>query len=50
MSSHLQQIMPSDMYQEKIRIISVYAYDIYKALWYGEVCKMNKKYILNLFI
>jgi len=35
--------MPSDMYQEKIRVISVYAYDIYKALWYHEVCKMKNK-------
>ncbi|EZA56256.1 Centromere protein I [Ooceraea biroi] len=36
MSPHLRQILPSDMYQEKIHIISVYAYDIHKALWYDE--------------
>ncbi|TGZ53483.1 Uncharacterized protein DBV15_09939 [Temnothorax longispinosus] len=36
MSSHLCQIMPSDVYQEKVRIISIYANDIHKALWYDE--------------
>ncbi|XP_070516932.1 centromere protein I isoform X2 [Cardiocondyla obscurior] len=36
MSSRLRQIMPSDIYQEKIRTISIYANDIHKALWYDE--------------
>lgn len=34
MSPHLRQIIPSDIYQEKIRTISIYANDIHKALWY----------------
>lgn len=38
MKTRLYQIMPSDMYQERIRIISTYANDIHKALWYDEVC------------
>jgi len=42
MSSHLRQIMPPDIFQEKVRIISIYANDIHKALWYDEVC-LNKK-------
>lgn len=42
MSSHLRQIMPVDIYQEKIRTVCIYAHDIHKALWYDEVC-MNKK-------
>lgn len=37
MSPRLRQVMPLDMYQEKIRVISVYASDIHKALWYEEV-------------
>ncbi|KYM93161.1 Centromere protein I [Atta colombica] len=39
MSPHLRQIMPSDIYEEKIRIISIYANDIYKALWCDEDAK-----------
>ena len=42
MSPQLRQIMPSDIYEEKIRIISIYANDIYKALWYDEV-RINKR-------
>ncbi|XP_011703311.1 PREDICTED: centromere protein I-like [Wasmannia auropunctata] len=36
MSPHLHQIMPSNLYKEKVRIISIYANDIYEALWYDE--------------
>ncbi|XP_032664424.1 centromere protein I-like [Odontomachus brunneus] len=36
MSPRLRHMLPSDIYQEKIYIISVYAKDIHKALWYNE--------------
>lgn len=43
--------MPLDIYQEKVRIISVYANDIHKALWYDEVCtKIRTKKMLNIFV
>lgn len=38
MSTRSYQVMPSDIYKEKIRIISTYANDIHRALWYDEVC------------
>lgn len=44
MSSHLCQIMPSDVYEEKVHIISAYANDIHKALWYDEVRTNKKQY------
>ncbi|XP_012527301.1 centromere protein I [Monomorium pharaonis] len=46
MSSHLYQIMPSDIYEEKVRIISIYANDIHKALWYDEPFSDRKNGIL----
>ncbi|KYN29639.1 Centromere protein I [Trachymyrmex cornetzi] len=45
---HLRQIMPSDIYEEKIHIISLYASDIYKALWYDEPFSENGNLLKNL--
>ncbi|XP_020282926.1 centromere protein I-like isoform X2 [Pseudomyrmex gracilis] len=36
MSSHFRQILPANIYKEKVHIISIYALDIYKALWQDE--------------
>ncbi|XP_018350049.1 PREDICTED: centromere protein I-like [Trachymyrmex septentrionalis] len=47
MSPQLRQIMPSDIYEEKIRIISIYANDIYKALWYDEPFSENGNLLKN---
>ncbi|XP_012064382.1 PREDICTED: centromere protein I-like [Atta cephalotes] len=47
MSPHLRQIMPSDIYEEKIRIISIYANDIYKALWCDEPFSENGNLLKN---
>lgn len=46
---HFYQIIPLNTYQEKIRIVSSYANDIHKALWYNEVCmyKNASKYLIN---
>lgn len=38
MRKHFYEIMPSKVYQKRIHIISTYANDIHKALWYDEVC------------
>ncbi|KAL6449229.1 hypothetical protein ACFW04_000706 [Cataglyphis niger] len=46
MRTRLYQIMPSDIYQERIRIISTYANDIHKALWYDEPFSDRKNGIL----
>ncbi|EFN75084.1 hypothetical protein EAI_07448 [Harpegnathos saltator] len=34
--------MPSDMYEEKIHVITIYANDIYKALWSNEPFSARK--------
>ncbi|KAG5325888.1 CENPI protein, partial [Pseudoatta argentina] len=46
-SPHLRQIMPSDIYEEKICIISIYANDIYKALWCDEPFSENGNLLKN---
>ncbi|KAM0733058.1 Centromere protein I [Formica fusca] len=46
MRTRLYEIMPSDMYQERIRIISTYANDIHRALWYDEPFSARKDGIL----
>ncbi|XP_011158233.1 centromere protein I [Solenopsis invicta] len=46
MSSHLYQIMPSDIYQDKVHVISIYANDIHKALWYDKPFSDRKNGIL----
>ncbi|XP_018316696.1 centromere protein I [Mycetomoellerius zeteki] len=48
MSPHLRQIMLSDKYEEKICILSIYANDIYKALWYDESFSESGNILKNL--
>lgn len=43
---HFYQIIPLNTYQEKIRIVSSYANDIHKALWYNEAFSARKNGIL----
>lgn len=46
MRTRSYQIMPSDIYEERIRIICTYANDIHRALWYNEVCIK----VLNVYL
>ncbi|XP_072766560.1 centromere protein I isoform X2 [Anoplolepis gracilipes] len=46
MRTHLYQIMPSDMYQQRIHIISTYANDIHRALLYDKPFSARKNGIL----
>ncbi|EFN68792.1 hypothetical protein EAG_15872 [Camponotus floridanus] len=46
MRTRSYQIMPSDIYEERIRIICIYANDIHKALWYDESFSDRKNGIL----
>ncbi|XP_012235720.1 centromere protein I-like [Linepithema humile] len=50
MSPHLRQIVSSDIYQKKIHIISIYARDIYTALWLDEPfrCREDNNFLRNL--
>ncbi|KAL6258147.1 hypothetical protein P5V15_010070 [Pogonomyrmex californicus] len=48
MSPHLRPILPADVYQQKIGIISIYANDIHKALWYDKTFSDRKNgYLLK---
>ncbi|CAL1684747.1 unnamed protein product [Lasius platythorax] len=46
MRKHFYEIMPSKVYQKRIHIISTYANDIHKALWYDEPFSARKNGIL----
>ncbi|GAB1860999.1 Centromere protein I-like [Camponotus japonicus] len=46
MRTRSYQIMPSDIYEERIRIICTYANDIHRALWYNEPFSDRKNGIL----
>ncbi|XP_018394286.1 PREDICTED: centromere protein I-like [Cyphomyrmex costatus] len=47
MSPHMRQIMPLNIYAERIRIISIYANDIHKSLWYDEPFSENGNLLKN---